>query len=84
MFLRRFAGFGPGRGLLGAAMSTSEEEEEAAMLSRRPFAAGAAAAPAILAGAARAEEQPAESTIERIKRTKALRIAALPGEALFQ
>ena len=30
------------------------------MLSRRLFAAGAAGAPAILAGAARAEDQPAE------------------------
>src|ERR1700739_218839 len=53
------------------------------MLSRRLFAAGAAGAPAILAGAARAEEQPAESTIDRIKRTKVLRIAALPGEAPY-
>ena len=53
------------------------------MLSRRLFAAGAAGAPAILAGAARAEEQPAESTIDRIKRGKVLRIAALPGEAPY-
>src|SRR5215813_11266361 len=53
------------------------------MLSRRLFAAGAAGAPAILAGAAQAEEQPAESTIDRIKRTKVLRIAALPGEAPY-
>jgi len=60
-----------------------EEEEEASMLSRRLFAAGAAGAPAILARTVRAEEQPAESTIDRIKRTKALRIAALPGEAPY-
>jgi polar amino acid transport system substrate-binding protein len=53
------------------------------MLSRRLFAAGAAAAPAIAAGAARAEDQPAESTIDRVKRTKVLRIAALPGEAPY-
>jgi hypothetical protein len=44
------------------------------MLSRRVFAAGAAGAAAILAGAARAEDQPAESTIERIKRGKVLRM----------
>jgi polar amino acid transport system substrate-binding protein len=60
-----------------------KEEEEALMLSRRLFAAGAAGAPAILAGAAHAEDQPAESTIDRIKRTKMLRIAALPGEAPY-
>jgi polar amino acid transport system substrate-binding protein len=53
------------------------------MLSRRLFAAGAAGAPAILAGAAQAEDQPAESTIDRIKRAKVLRIAALPGEAPY-
>jgi polar amino acid transport system substrate-binding protein len=53
------------------------------MLSRRLFAAGAAGAPAILAGAARAEDQLAESTIDRIKRGKVLRIAALPGEAPY-
>ena len=53
------------------------------MLSRRLFAAGAAGAPAVLAVAARAEDQPAESTIDRIKRTKVLRIAALPGEAPY-
>src|SRR6201998_4333907 len=53
------------------------------MLSRRLFAAGAAGAPAILAGAARAEDQPVESTIDRIKRGKVLRIAALPGEAPY-
>src|SRR5438477_12190261 len=64
-------------------MSRTKEEEEAFMLSRRLFAAGAAGAPAILAGAARAEDQPAESTIDRIKRGKVLRIAALPGEAPY-
>ena len=53
------------------------------MLSRRLFAAGAAGAPAILAGAAQAEDQPAESTIDRVKHGKVLRIAALPGEAPY-
>ena len=38
------------------------------MLSRRLFAAGAAVTPAIAAGAARAEDQPVESTIDRVKR----------------
>jgi polar amino acid transport system substrate-binding protein len=61
----------------------TKEEEEASMLSRRLFAAGAAGATAILAETARAEEQPADSTIDRIKRTKVLRIAALPGEAPY-
>jgi polar amino acid transport system substrate-binding protein len=56
------------------------------MLSRRLFAAGAGAAagaPAILAGAAPAQNQAAQSTIDRIQRAKALRIAALPGEAPY-
>jgi polar amino acid transport system substrate-binding protein len=56
------------------------------MLSRRHFAASAAAtasAPALLAGAARAEAQPVESTLDRIKNSKVLRIAALPGEAPY-
>jgi len=56
------------------------------MLSRRLFAASAAAtasAPALLAGAARAEAQPVESTLDRIKNSKVLRIAALPGEAPY-
>jgi polar amino acid transport system substrate-binding protein len=56
------------------------------MLSRRLFAASAAAAAsasAMLAGMARAEAQPAESTLERIKSSKLLRIAALPGEAPY-
>jgi polar amino acid transport system substrate-binding protein len=53
------------------------------MLSRRLFAAGAAGAPAILTAAARAEDQTAESTIDRIKGGKVLRIAALPGEAPY-
>src|SRR5215472_1353085 len=42
-----------------------------------------AGAPVILASTARAEDQPAESTIDRIKRAKVLRIAALPGEAPY-
>jgi len=56
------------------------------MLSRRLFGAGAAAAagtPAILTRTARAQNQPGEPTIDRIKRTKVLRIAALPGEAPY-
>ena len=56
------------------------------MLSRRLFAASAAAAAsasAVLAREAHAQAQPAESTFERIKRTKVLRIAALPGEAPY-
>ena len=56
------------------------------MLSRRLFAASAAAAAsasAVLAREAHAQAQPGESTFERIKRTKVLRIAALPGEAPY-
>ncbi len=56
------------------------------MLSRRLFAASAAAAAsasAVLAREAHAQAQPTESTFERIKRTKVLRIAALPGEAPY-
>src|SRR5215468_8471831 len=64
-------------------MPVIKEEEEASMLSRRLFAAGAAGAPVVLAGAARAEDQAAESTIDRVKRAKVLRIAALPGEAPY-
>ncbi|MBV9778027.1 MAG: transporter substrate-binding domain-containing protein [Acetobacteraceae bacterium] len=47
---------------------------------RRTLAGGAALVPAAgLIGAARAET-PAESALDRIRRTKTLRIAALPGE----
>jgi polar amino acid transport system substrate-binding protein len=47
---------------------------------RRTLAGGAALLPAAaLTGAARAET-PAESALDRIRRTKTLRIAALPGE----
>ena len=47
---------------------------------RRLLALGAFAAPAILAaGAARAQSQP-ESAFDRVRRTKTLRIAVLPGE----
>lgn len=57
------------------------------MPSRRLFAIGAAAAaagtPVLLAGEARAQTGSAESTIERVKRTKIVRIAALPGEAPY-
>jgi len=55
------------------------------MLSRRLFAAGAAAATgaaALIANEARAQ-QSVESTMERVKSTKVLRIAALPGEAPY-
>src|SRR3974390_1462936 len=75
--------FRRGTWLASFATLMSKEEEEALMLSRRLFAAGAAGAPAILAGAAHAEDQSSESTIDRIKRAKALRIAALPGEAPY-
>jgi polar amino acid transport system substrate-binding protein len=63
----------------------TKEEEEALMLSRRLFAAGAGAtagASGILARAAPAPSQP-EWTIDRIRRAKVLRIAALPGEAPY-
>src|SRR5882762_10084588 len=56
------------------------------MLSRRLFAASAAAAagtPALLAAEARAQTAPADSTMDRMKQTKVLRIAALPGEAPY-
>jgi polar amino acid transport system substrate-binding protein len=56
------------------------------MLSRRLFAASAAAAASastVLAREAHAETPPGELTFERIKRTKVLRIAALPGEAPY-
>jgi len=56
------------------------------MLSRRLFAASAAAAAsasAVLAREAHAQAQQGESTFERIKRTKVLRIAALPVEAPY-
>src|SRR5258708_175553 len=56
------------------------------MLSRRLFAASAAAAagtPALLAAGARAQTAPADSTMDRMKSTKILRIAALPGEAPY-
>src|SRR5437762_6179908 len=59
------------------------------MLSRRLFAAtaaGAAAAagtPALLTAQAHAQTAPSDSTIDRIKQNKVLRIAALPGEAPY-
>jgi polar amino acid transport system substrate-binding protein len=54
------------------------------VLSRRMFAVAAAAgAPVLLASEARAQNAPAESTIDRVQRTKTLRIAALPGEAPY-
>src|ERR1700731_2807992 len=75
--------FGGAGGLLGLPCQGPKKKRRLHMLSRRLFAAGAAGAPAILAGAARAEDQPADSTIDRIKRGKVLRIAALPGEAPY-
>jgi len=56
------------------------------VLSRRLFAATAAVAAgssAILAGTAQAQPASGESTLERVQRTKILRIAALPGEAPY-
>ncbi len=56
------------------------------MLSRRHFAASAAAsagAGALLASAASAQAQSADSTLQRVKGGKLLRIAALPGEAPY-
>src|ERR1700683_1883028 len=57
---------------------------EVSMLSRRYLALAAASAPVLLAGEARAQTAPAsESTLDRVQRTKTLRIAALPGEAPY-
>src|SRR5438034_4004641 len=59
------------------------------MLSRRLFAASAAGAAAaagasaVLAGEAKAQTAPTDSTMERVKSSKVLRIAALPGEAPY-
>jgi len=57
------------------------------MLSRRSLAVAAVGASTLLAAAeAKAQTAPAEqgqSTIDRIKQTKVLRIAALPGEAPY-
>lgn len=53
------------------------------MLSRRFLAVAAATVPAVLASRARAQTAPSQSTIDRIKETKTLRIAALPGEAPY-
>ena len=58
------------------------------MLSRRLFAASAAgaaaaAASAVLAAEAKAQTAPTDSTMDRVKSSKVLRIAALPGEAPY-
>jgi len=59
------------------------------MLSRRLFAASAAGAAAaagasaVLAGEAKAQTAPTDSTMDRVKSSKVLRIAALPGEAPY-
>src|SRR5438270_9646019 len=59
------------------------------MLSRRLFAASAAGATAaagvsaVLAGEAKAQTAPTDSTMDRVKSSKVLRIAALPGEAPY-
>jgi polar amino acid transport system substrate-binding protein len=47
---------------------------------RRLLAGGAALLPAAAMARAARAEQPAESSLDRIRRTKTLRIAALPGE----
>src|SRR5262249_32827372 len=74
------------RGSCHAGPPQGTETGRLSMLSRRLFATSAAAtagASALLAGAAQAQQQPAESTMDRVKRTKILRIAALPGEAPY-
>jgi polar amino acid transport system substrate-binding protein len=53
------------------------------VLSRRFLAIAAAAAPAVFASEARAQTAPTQSTIDRVKDTKTLRIATLPGEAPY-
>ena len=56
------------------------------MLSRRFVALAAAGAPLVLAAEAKAQNAPADqgqSTLDRVKQTKSLRIAALPGEAPY-
>ncbi|HXO02890.1 MAG TPA: transporter substrate-binding domain-containing protein [Stellaceae bacterium] len=56
------------------------------MLSRRFVALAAAGAPLVLAAEAKAQSAPADqgqSTLDRIKETKTLRVAALPGEAPY-
>src|SRR5436190_2309925 len=59
------------------------------MLSRRLFAASAAGAAAaagasaVLAAEAKAQTAPTDSTMDRVKSSKVLRIAALPGEAPY-
>jgi polar amino acid transport system substrate-binding protein len=66
---------------LGAA-----EQGEASLLSRRFVALAAAGAPLVLAAEAKAQNAPADqgqSTLDRIKETKTLRVAALPGEAPY-
>jgi polar amino acid transport system substrate-binding protein len=56
---------------------------EASMLSRRFLALAAAGAPVLFASEAKAQSAPAESTMDRMQRTKTLRIAALPGESPY-
>ena len=56
------------------------------MLSRRFVALAAAGAPLVLASEAKAQSSPADSgssTLDRIKETKVLRVAGLPGEAPY-
>ncbi len=52
-------------------------------LSRRGLAAAATVLPAALIGSARAQSSGTESALDRIQRTKVLRIAVLPGEAPY-
>ncbi|MBV9828671.1 MAG: transporter substrate-binding domain-containing protein [Alphaproteobacteria bacterium] len=53
------------------------------MISRRVFAASGAAVATAAAMVSSAQAQGADSTMERIKSSKTLRIAALPGEAPY-
>src|ERR1700733_8422912 len=69
-----------------AAAGAPQSNGEVIMLSRRSLALAAAGAPVLLASEARAQTPPADqgpSTIDRIKDSKILRIAALPGEAPY-
>jgi polar amino acid transport system substrate-binding protein len=64
--------------------SNNTFRREPAMPNRRHFAGAFGAAVFVTATAAHADTTPAtESTFDRVRRTKALRIAALPGEQPF-
>src|SRR5258708_1030371 len=77
---------GEPRNPAAAAPPRRDRTGEALMLSRRYLAFAAAGAPVLLAAEAKAQNAPAapgQSTIDRVKDTKTLRIAALPGEAPY-